>query len=1640
MEHIETRLEQWKKQLLDLGKQNRLIHYKETKRGNLRIVSPDLDQIYEKLVDQKSSLLFPEQLLAESELCVRSNQSFTEQQHILKGLKDKAKTALEEQGVHILYLAVGFLKWQEKKTLEQFISPIVLLPVKLIQESLAAPYQLKLTEGEIQTNPTLQYKLSLEEQFLLPDFHSEHEAILDYLISVNDMVHNRGWEVELECSLNLFSFLKMNMYQDLTNNADIIKLHPILKAFGGDLSEIQTLSSQYHNYNHDYNSRPNETFQVLDADSSQQDAILYSKKGISFVLQGPPGTGKSQTITNMIAEALAENKKILFVSEKMAALEVVYKRLQEVGISDFCLPLHSHKANKKEVLEELNRTLHLNKVSMPEDMFYQLDKLSEHRKRLDGYASQLHTVCEPLGLSVYEINGRLAKLYLRPDLDIEIKNIDSMNQERLHQLTYLVSEYQTALENLGGALKDYPLYGARIGASSHDKKSEVENHLAELLPKWKELSLSIAVILEEFHLNMTPTLGNIAMLLKLFRLVTDMPSTAVYWLNSSVRKKEDKEELKQLLDCARNQEGLQRESVQLKKQLEDGFLVDYEELKANEAIKVLSETMNYLHSQLNPKHFGTNNEILASLTQLIRVLEQENTLLEEAIKQQEELALELGLPFCETIEEFHKRERLLELISYNPRPTKLWFDYPKWKHHLNKIREIKGVYQEAVALKEEIIESYHKEIFELDAKPILQRFETDYQGVMKKIKKEYRIDMALLSSLYRDDTVKYYEEDAIYVLDKLCRLNDHLSWLDDSVDWMQRFLGVYYQKEDTNWVVVEQEMAHFYELLEFYKGEKIPTEITEILIAGKGNAEKYKQAYYNIRSITYSENVEALVNILRCSTPIEQIPLTRIKEWIVKILNSLTLVEQIFSLLKIDHTSRMPYSEGISLYKKLVRYQNVEDTITKKQMELKQKFPSIYKGRDTDWKQVMTGIQWMNEVTILTDNSIELTEKFLVLCCNEEKRLNIKETMNYLQWLLGNMQEGIQWVKELYSHKNIENERLYCMETNLEYLYQHTEVMEQWLSYEQAKGRCVEEGLYEFVVQVEEMELNPSIITETFSKRVYQLWLDNMVPKLTNLNDFQSNVRDMTRIDFDKLDVDQLYIARRRIKERLVSLLPKLDVSTCADDEVGILKRELSKKQKQMPLRQLISQIPHVLQLLKPCFLMSPLSVSMYLDSDRYHFDLVIFDEASQIRTEEGIGAILRADQVIIAGDSEQLPPTSFFQTAVSNVINKDIETEGFIEVQGESILEEALQILPERMLCWHYRSRHESLIAFSNAQIYDHNLITFPSTVDKMRHQGVEYCYVENGCYDRGGKKHNVAEALKVAELIIEHFTHTPNRSLGVITFSEAQSEEVKRRLHLLRLSHPELDEFFDEERIEPFFVKNLENVQGDERDTIIFSIGYGKDEQGDLMMNFGPLSRTGGYRRLNVAITRAKYNIKLVGSILPEELSINKNTAQGVRMLKAYLMYAIERNQDNLGEETDQEPYSTKSEYDETRNDWISLEKSSMIGEYGANAPFEEAVYEYLISHGYEVDCNVGSSSYRIDMAVRHPNNSSQYVLGIECDGEMYHGARTVRERERLRQTVMSSMGWRLYRIWSTDWVKNPFIEGQKLLEEVEQAIAQT
>jgi very-short-patch-repair endonuclease len=563
--------------------------------------------------------------------------------------------------------------------------------------------------------------------------------------------------------------------------------------------------------------------------------------------------------------------------------------------------------------------------------------------------------------------------------------------------------------------------------------------------------------------------------------------------------------------------------------------------------------------------------------------------------------------------------------------------------------------------------------------------------------------------------------------------------------------------------------------------------------------------------------------------------------------------------------------------------------------------------------------------------------------------------------------------------------------------------LRDWCTWMRQRTLAADAGLLPVIEPYEQGLLSHGDIETAFIRGLYQAWAENEIANDPALSSFSRGLFEDKIVQFRELDETFANLTRQEIFARLAARIPHVSGDPAQNSEMGILGRELQKQRNHLALRTLFQKIPHLLSRLKPCLLMSPMSVAQYLDPSHPPFDLVIFDEASQVPTCDAVGAIARGKEAFIVGDPKQLPPTSFF-----NSINNDEDEESLAMQDLESILDDCLAIrMPEKRLRWHYRSQHESLIAFSNSQYYDNKLYTFPSPDDltaKVRLIPVE------GTYDRGKTKQNRAEADAVVKEIVRRLrdTELSKYSIGVVTFSQIQQKLIEDMLdEQMRLS-PDLEPFFSPDAIEPVFVKNLENVQGDERDVILFSIGYGPDSTGRVSMNFGPLNNEGGWRRLNVAVSRARREMMVFSTLRSDHLDTTRTSSKGVADLKVFLEYA------------------------ERGKSVLNIQQSINAG-VARDVVFEEEVCKILRERGHNVHTMVGCSGYRIDMAVVDPDHPGQYLLGIECDGETYHHARTARDRDKLRESVLRQLGWKIHRIWSTDWWENPQAE----INRIEQAI---
>lgn len=666
-----------------------------------------------------------------------------------------------------------------------------------------------------------------------------------------------------------------------------------------------------------------------------------------------------------------------------------------------------------------------------------------------------------------------------------------------------------------------------------------------------------------------------------------------------------------------------------------------------------------------------------------------------------------------------------------------------------------------------------------------------------------------------------------------------------------------------------------------------------------------------------------------------------------------------------------------------------------------------FKAEDTDTKRLLAVAEWTKD--LLERGHFSETELAWLLDAQyEQKTALFKEIIVTSLGFLNRFREN----NEGLGNFGLLDERQFCgdpdactadeLSTKVERSLSQRHYLQRWSDY----CRCLQDA----------KELNLDGITTLISGKsieiedcaaLYQYSLyDSMArevvkrePRLASFNRIQ---HDNTIKRFAKLDAEYLSLSSKKIAHTISRNQPPRGVQTGPvrdHTEMALLLRETQKQRRHIPIRQLVKRAGVALQTLKPCFMMSPLSVAQYLEPGYLSFDIVVMDEASQIRPEDALGAIFRAKQMAIVGDPNQLPPTSFFDRV--EVEQSDGEQTAIEETQ--SVLDICLTTFPKKRLIWHYRSDDPSLIAFSNKHFYDNELIVFPSS--KKDSCGVFCHYIKDARY-KNSKNKGEAEAVVVA--VAEHFRTRPALSLGVAAMNRQQAELIEDIMDRAMKANHWLEQQIKatEEGREPFFIKNLENVQGDERDVIFISTTYGPDEDtGRVFQRFGPIGGDMGWRRMNVLFTRAKKRVEVFTSMTAADIIPAQSTARGVHALKAYIEYATTGRLADYGDINSERP---------------------------PDSDFEISVANILHSYGYRTAAQVGVAGFFIDLAVKHPERP-EFLLGIECDGASYHSAKNVRDRDKLRQEILERKGWQIYRIWSTDWYKNREVEIKRLLDTV-------
>ncbi|MFP5390268.1 MAG: DUF3320 domain-containing protein [Gammaproteobacteria bacterium] len=672
-----------------------------------------------------------------------------------------------------------------------------------------------------------------------------------------------------------------------------------------------------------------------------------------------------------------------------------------------------------------------------------------------------------------------------------------------------------------------------------------------------------------------------------------------------------------------------------------------------------------------------------------------------------------------------------------------------------------------------------------------------------------------------------------------------------------------------------------------------------------------------------------------------------------------------------------------------------------------------WQGESTDLHALLTVAAWCERVLAgpLACDPAQLTALAARPAALAELRQQFERLAPRVTSVLGEIHAALMSDPTGLARAPLTSEAIATLSGWLTRLEQSSERYPGWVLLCRAQARLADAGLTPLAERMRSGELAPdAALVELRYARAEALW--------NTAREASPALQGIGQQDRHALVAEFARLERARLQDNVTAIVARhlAQVPQGAMGEMKVIRGEIGKKRGHMALRKLFSSAGNALQRIKPVMLMSPISVAQYIPPGALTVDRLVIDEASQVRPEDALGAIARAHQIVVVGDQKQLPPSSFFDRLLSDEAQESDEEEDDAGLLGAAarlgMMESVLSLceargLNARMLQWHYRSRDPSLIQVSNREFYRDELILPPSPLQKDPRYGMRLTRVQ-GVYDRGGKRDNRLEGEAIVARVAEHARATPQLSLGVVTFSSAQKTLITELLELHRRSDTALDEFLRETAGEGVFVKNIENVQGDERDVILVSVGYGPSQAGARLtsMSFGPVNGEGGERRLNVLFTRARLRCEVFVSFDPADIDPGRTTRDGVRILKRFLEFAAGGERHAVA-----------------RADSVA-----------ADSPFEEDVAEAIRALGYLADPDVGANGFRIDVGVRHPERPDAYVLAVECDGATYHGAAWARERDRLRQDVLAHLGWRYHRIWSTDW----FYRRQAELERLRSALA--
>lgn len=1620
---IGAKLERARTELLDLGARNRLLNTPRSAKNAklLQIVDERSAEIFRLLVrenrvftflpgrsaagdtvegaeesDEIAELALPEDDAVDARgIAGRHSDTRLQTRLTPAGLQKRlldlyydARTLEEEQGVNILFLALGALKWTDPNNNANVRhAPLLLVPVALDRGNAAEKFKLRVRQEDVAANLSLEAMLERQHGIKLPACAAAAEDFdpVRYMGEVAEAVAAKaGWSVEPDdIVLGFFSFAKFLMYRDLdpeTWPGDAkLSDHKLIRALVADGFEAgEPLLDEEVAL--DEHITPADMVHIVDCDGSQALAVHEVRRGRDLVIQGPPGTGKSQTIANVIAAAVADGKTVLFVAEKMAALEVVKRRLDANGVGDICLELHSNKANKRAVLDELNRTWQLG-APKGDDAAALNARLIELRDRLNCHAALLHSPAGAAGFTPYQVIGQLVRLRQagqRPT-DFAFAGAAEWSRDTIERLSELVDELVERIGDLGTPAEHL---WRGIGLPN-----VLPTDVARLTARLAELARELATLAEDARASAA---------------AMEQPAPARL------------DALDALADFAARLAGApELDAVALGSPAWDEQAGDIDALL--DAGARLAECRAALAPVLKPEAWDEDlGEVRAALGELpaetppalFETVAALATLLPRLQGETERLGRLLGRSAAPAeLDGVDALARLGERVAAAPEADPEAFAAELWETGVERATDLAQAVATLEAARAEIGTRLTEAAWREELSAARRTLAAHGAGFFRLFSGEWRAANRLVRSFLADPKTP---------LDQQLALLDALGRGQAALDTIRREEAFGASAFASAWRGERSSAAPLTALADWMRTLRGLGAEPRLIASRRPDRAAIDAAVARLRATVIEARglLDRLWGDLGATPAVlfgaaERVggaPLDALASGVAR----LDMAQRRYSGLA--HLVSADLPERLAVLDRLAEGQALARTLAAGAALGEQAFGALWRGVKTDWPRARAAADWVTANLDIHTLAARIADRAGLAARTRALVAGRDRLVERLERFLADIHADdtaliIPGAAPAMAIDDLADVLVRWRDGG--------EQLSKWVNYRDQAARARASGIGALVDALHRGALAPDAARPHFEMTYFEAVFADQVAEQPDLARFDGELHARLVASFADLDRQRIKQAAYEVVRAHHRALPPPHGGRVGP--LGVLRGEMAKKRGHMPIRQLMQKAAPAVQALKPVFMMNPLSVAQFLPPGALSFDLLVMDEASQIQPVDALGAIARCRQMVVVGDPKQLPPTAFFAKMIGNDDGDDDEDGGTRVGDIESILGLCTaRGLPTRMLRWHYRSRHESLIAVSNRQFYESKLYIVPSPFTSQAGLGLRFHHIADGIFESGKTRTNPIEAKRVARAIVEHAAQHPDQSLGVVAFSVAQRKAIMDQLEILRHQLPaEVEAFFQQHPTEPFFVKNLENVQGDERDVIFISVGYGPTAPGmKPPMRFGPVGSDGGERRLNVLISRAKRRCEVFSSITDEDIDEDfARSRAGVLALQLFLRYA------RTGR------FDTAATTARDRHDDV----------------FEDQVAAALHARGHQVHRKVGVAGIFIDLAIADPEHPGRYILGIECDGVSYRAARSARDRDRLRRSVLEGHGWIIHRIWAADWFHRPNAELDRLVAAIDAAKAE-